>query len=651
VTSQLKLGSKIALLVSGLLIVVMLASAALFVEAQSSIFRTNAQKGAVEALEIVETLHVQAMLNRTGTSDKNVSIAILDATMERVGMNSNRMSLWLVQGPKALAFQAKKDAHQERARDEVDRRAIETARIAEAMSADNIYRYTRPVILGQGSATNIKCYSCHKELMDIIDGEVIGAYSVALDLSQEFFELSRAANRIYGLAILVSVIIAAFIAYLLNRLAGAPLAKMTGMMRQIAAGETEVDIPILKRGDEVGEISRALHIFRENIIGLRSAEKGQATSESFLRTVLDNMVDGLIVIDRRGIVQSYNPSAKEIFGFDKNEVIGNNVSMLMPEPDKSRHDGYLERYQKEGTPHIMGTGRDVIGKRKDGSCFPMWLGVSEIHIDSDVFYIGVIQDDTERKRTENALLQARDKAESANRAKSEFLANMSHELRTPLNAIIGFSETMATGVLGKLGNKTYEEYTRHIHDSGKHLLGLISNVLDLSKIEAGKMDMHPETVDLKHFVNDAVSAIKAGIEKNNNILELDCPDDIGTMVTDITALRQILFNLLGNAGKFTNDGRISLALKRRKTSKGDYIILTVTDTGIGLSGQQLKGLFRAFMQGDSSITKRFGGTGLGLSISRGMCEMMGGDISVDSTPGEGSTFTVVLPSIMPKPAI
>jgi len=255
-----------------------------------------------------------------------------------------------------------------------------------------------------------------------------------------------------------------------------------------------------------------------------------------------------------------------------------------------------------------------------------------------------MEDVTERRRAEGEVAKAKEAAETANRTKSLFLANMSHELRTPLNAILGFSEMLHEEAVER-HLQDFSGDLQKISTAGKHLLGLINDILDLSKIEAGKMELHLETFDVCTLIGEVASTIEMAVAKNGNTLQITCiPPEIGPMHADLSKVRQGLFNLVSNAAKFTHGGQIRVEAERQSMDGSDWIMFRVSDTGIGLSSEQIVRLFQSFTQADASTTRKFGGTGLGLALTRRFCQMMGGDVTVHSVLGKGSVFAIKLPA-------
>jgi len=280
--------------------------------------------------------------------------------------------------------------------------------------------------------------------------------------------------------------------------------------------------------------------------------------------------------------------------------------------------------------------------RRDGHRFPVEVQMYLLNFDEEQLFCAFVHDITERKRTERELREAKEHAEYANRAKTEFLANMSHELRTPLNAINGFSEIMAEEMFGPLGTEPYREYVRDINQSGRHLLQLINDILDLSKIEAGKLELHDGPVDLERLFAASLRIVgertrRAGLEVSSRI-----EDGLGRIHADERALKQVLLNLLTNAAKFTPEGgRIELSAERRDDG---HLVVAVADTGVGMATQDIPRALKRFEQLHGSLGRPAEGTGLGLPLVAALVELHGGTIEIDSEPGVGTTVRVVLPA-------
>ncbi len=554
---------------------------------------------------------------------------------------------------------------------------------------------------------------------------------------------------------------------------------------------------------------RELHKYQASLerqVTTRTKELQETTDELKKRTaqyqaIFETVPNGIITINAKGLIQSFNAAAEQMFGYSPKEVFGKNVHMLMPEPYHSEHDGYLENYQKTNKAKIIGVGREVTGLRKNGKKFPMYLSVGEVKLESESLFAGIVIDITESKQKEQELQEAnqrmslaadaakfgvwdwdllkneliwdgwmyrlygieadqfegayeawekgvhpedldraskeinqaihgekdfdtnfrvihpngqirhikaaaivmrdtngtafrmiginfdiserisaeqdirqakeaaeknaqkindyamemelknleldhsRTNAESANKAKSQFLANMSHEIRTPMNAVIGFSELLSS----LLTDPQHKSYIQSIQTAGKSLLTLINDILDLSKIEAGKLKIQYEPISLSQLIEEIKQIFNAKIQEKNLqfLVEIDLELPKSLMLDEVR-IRQALINLIGNSLKFTETGHIKLsASKVYRNSDHSMLDLTIAveDSGIGIPPDQQDLIFESFRQQDGQSTRKFGGTGLGLNLTKKMVELMNGQISVDSVPGKGSIFRIVLQDV------
>ena len=369
----------------------------------------------------------------------------------------------------------------------------------------------------------------------------------------------------------------------------------------------------------------------------QAAVTARQHSESQLAQILSAVVDGIVTSDERGIIQVFNPAAEKIFGYKAEDIIGHSLNMLMPPGQAHQHDRYLDTYAATGKAAIIGYGREVVGRRQDGTEFPIDLAISEVTIDGKRMYTGVVRDITMRKQGERALIDAKNQAERASRVKSEFMANMSHELRTPLNAIIGFSEVARCEMFGPLGHPKYKEYVGDIQDSAQHLLDLINDILDMARIEADKFELHDEDIDLIKVASTPIHFVNSDqVKLRNNISET-----MALLRADKRRVKQILLNLLSNAVKFTPDGG-TVDLDAFVAPDGG-IVLQISDTGIGMDAVEIDRALKPFEQIDSGLNRRYEGTGLGLPLVDRMAHLNGGELRIESEKGKGTLVSVHFP--------
>ena len=650
-------------------------------------------------------------------------------------------------------------------------------------------------------------------------GDVNWAIMSEMDEAEAFAPVEKLKDRfILGGSILIAI--AVYIAFFFSRSMTATLQVLLTRADALARGELDQPIVIESR-DEIGKLAEGFELMRRSVRKLiadlqnekdalesrvtertaeldkalhkqeeqtqvlerqnaemleiqehlQKSEKEQTASKERIDSILQASPDGICVIDTEGTIQMANQSMLQIFDYESNEVMGQDVKMLMFDDIAREHDHYIERIVWGREPKLIGKGsREVAGRRKDGSSFPMDLSVSMVGEGKQALFVGILRDITERiamqekareltafqaalldavpnpifvkdqdlkytafnrayeeafgmrredyigktileaeyitedregyhqadreliarggftreeytarfaddhdhdvlywrrtfdlgngvpggmlgilidisdrKEMEREMQIAREQAESANETKSAFLANMSHELRTPMNAIIGYAEMLKEDAEDDENEEIVPDLN-HIITAGRHLLQLINDVLDISKIEAGRMDLYLEDFDIATMINDAASTVTTLVEKNNNELDIKVEENLGSMHADLTKVRQIVFNLVSNSAKFTSAGKVGIEANSIDKDGRAFIRLAVTDTGIGIPEEKLEHIFEEFSQADNSTTRNYGGTGLGLALVRKFARMMGGDIRVESTPGEGSIFTLELPA-------
>jgi len=396
---------------------------------------------------------------------------------------------------------------------------------------------------------------------------------------------------------------------------------------------------------QAGHHGELIVLAMEDVTERKRAAEQQRTASAYARSLIEASPDPLVTISPEGKITDANRATELVTGITRQLLIGTDFSDYFTEPEQAR-TGYQQVFSEGFVRDYPLAIRHVSGRVTDV------LYNASLYRDEQGTVLGVFaaaRDVTERKRVEEEVAKAREAAEAASKTKSLFLANMSHELRTPLNAILGYSEMLQE----EAADRQLDEFTSdlgRINASGKHLLALINDILDLSKIEAGKMELFLENFEIAKMIDEVASTVQPLVEKNANALHVELASELGSMHADQIKVRQALFNLVSNAAKFTREGHVTLNVSRASMDASDWILFRVTDTGIGLSSDQILKLFQAFSQADASTTRKFGGTGLGLALTRRFCQMMGGDVVVQSTPGVGSTFTIKLPAIVSEPS-
>jgi PAS domain S-box-containing protein len=421
-------------------------------------------------------------------------------------------------------------------------------------------------------------------------------------------------------------------------------AKIIGIGRQVVgrrkdgvAFPMELAISEFRLGDK-----RYFTGIVRDITERKQAEAELRQAEERMRSVVDHVLDAIITIDEKGRIESFNKAAERIFGYSAPAVMGKNVRMLMPEPYHSEHDAYLDNYLRTGQRKIIGIGREVVGRRRDGSTFPMELAVSEFSIGGRRFFTGIVRDITERKRLEDQLKQRLQDLAEADRQKNDFLAMLGHELRNPLAPM---SNALYLMRRARSDTSLVEQAQSMIERQLQHLVRLVDDLLDLSRIVQGKIDLRRERIRLGDAIRRAVETSQPTIDANGHVLDVVLPERDLYVMGDLIRLAQAVSNLLNNAAKYSSKpSQIVLRL----THEGTHAAIAVTDEGAGIPPDLLPRVFDLFVQGEHTLARSQGGLGIGLTLVRRVVEMHNGSVSVSSLGrGKGSEFTIRLP-VLPE---
>ncbi|RWK43647.1 response regulator [Mesorhizobium sp.] len=609
------------------------------------------------SLIVSSILLTQALYRSADRTADTKALFDLAATAAAAHVTFGELRYWLTDLSVSLLMNSQRNAEQARERllDQLDglsksspdavreirveiddyvKRALEAA---DSYTQDN--RIIGNALLAEARTHSTNVDAALNKLVEQVSAEAEAARNEAVRLAQKTATTA-------AILVVIVLLIGSLLTILVLRSIVGPLRRLNRVIGELTQGRYDIEIPI-EGGDELGAMSRTLRLFRASAIEKKRLEDEAEQQRRTIAAALEVISDGFVLFDPQDRVILANSKFCEFFpdharaslpGQSFQEILeqrlaGGQVELAGASPE----EWIAQRLHIHKDPAGF-VGEDRFGDR--------WVRVSRRKT-PDGGAVAVYTDITELKQRQDELERAKSRAESTNEAKSRFVASVSHELRTPLNAIIGYSEMLIEDASDQHMVEFVPELEK-IAAAGRHLLALINDILDLSKIEANKMEIFLETFDVADLMRDVQATVAPLMAKNRNGFALDLEDNLGKMHSDQTKLRQNLFNLLSNAAKFTEGGRVTLAVRRDRRPNGDWLIFKVSDTGIGMTSEQQERLFDAFTQADASTTRNYGGTGLGLSITRSFSRMIGGVVKVESELGKGSTFTMEIPAEFKK---
>ena len=610
---------------------VLLAAVLLFATIGSSLFTRSELSAALEsgdeANRIAEIIalsdDVRAAFNGLRYWQADLSVSLLTLAETRAGEARTRL------GERLDRLAEHRPAEAEAIRKEVARFDVLATQAVDAYTDDQ--RVIGNTHFAEARRSGISV----DEQLTALHGEL--SQQAAAARANILRQFERAAN-VASLLSVAAVIVGGVLTIVILGSILKPLGEIVAAVRGLTAGDADVVVPEAA-ADELGKVGAALQLLKEG-----QAERARLTEEAEhqRRTLVDaieSIAEGFTLYGPDERLLIVNQRFRDMHPVHDEMVPGTSTFRDVIEAG-GRHVVELDKPFDEWFAARLAS-HDHSATRVTPFRDGRWMQISERRTHEGGFTI-VYVDITELHQRQRELELARDEAQRATQVKSEFLANMSHELRTPLNAIIGYAQILQEDA-EDTGQADFLPDLKKIESAGNHLLGLINGILDLSKIEAGRMEVYRERFDIGALTQDVAALIRPLAAKNDNTFVVECPADIGTIETDVTKVKQALLNLLSNASKFTEKGTVTLTVAREGAGADRLLSLTVRDTGIGMNEEQLGRLFQAFSQADSSTSRKFGGTGLGLAISRSFALMLGGDLTVESRPGEGSRFTFILP--------